>query len=440
MTYKARSKSRQAGVATLIVTIVLLALLTVTVLVVSQSVLLEIRTSSNTTRDKEALSRAQAAAEYGAMARLEDSSIVSGSIALPLPAGKSTFFEIVSAGGGDISATGYDTAEDDSAYRQVWEDYGIYTIGDVGDIPPLMAGGNFPPNGTFSIVANPNGGGSGVSVSAWTDTASGASGTWQTCNLDEYLYQGSNAGKTKTAFPNVGDGYEVCDDCNCKATDITHLCDAADVTNASDCPDIVDSTDSCIPNVFENLFNSVNITYSGCSGDETNAAGKGDGYESATDFLDDDSITIEIDSCNPSDLNSSSGEGDFPHGMPILWYKGSSNCDINQQVGTYEKPVVLVSQADTKINANAKFFGFLMVFHNCYDDADGECDASVPVPTITANGGAKIYGSLMVSKDVNLPTGGLTVIYAPNVEKALTNDGEGWEGLARVPGSWRDYE
>ncbi len=78
---------------------------------------------------------------------------------------------------------------------------------------PLMVAGGTSIGGTFTVVANPNGGGPGVPLSVWSDQAVGGSGSWQTChqgdfsggscstNLSDKINIGSDIKASDPAFP-----------------------------------------------------------------------------------------------------------------------------------------------------------------------------------------------------------------------------------------------
>ncbi|MDD3529530.1 MAG: pilus assembly PilX N-terminal domain-containing protein [Gallionellaceae bacterium] len=53
--------------------------------------------------------------------------------------------------------------------------------------PPLMGAGNVPLNGTFNVVANPNGGGRGVPVSLWSKSVvDDPQGSAKTCHAEDF--------------------------------------------------------------------------------------------------------------------------------------------------------------------------------------------------------------------------------------------------------------
>jgi hypothetical protein len=180
----------ERGAATLLVTVILLALITLVTVYIAKLGLLEVKTGANANRAKEALHHAQGGLDYGALMYLDQgSSFAAGSINV---GGTSVAVSGVSSGSiYTLTATG--ESVDGTGAAVVKEGYGRIPVANFGELPPLMSNGNFPPNGDFEIVANPNGGGTGVPVSAWVKSASGAlTGSWSTCNVDEFLNEGTN--------------------------------------------------------------------------------------------------------------------------------------------------------------------------------------------------------------------------------------------------------
>ena len=61
---------------------------------------------------------------------------------------------------------------------------------------PLVTKSTFPPTGTAEVVGNPNGGGIGVPLTSWINdnpacppaTPIVSSGTWQTCEMQEWYH------------------------------------------------------------------------------------------------------------------------------------------------------------------------------------------------------------------------------------------------------------
>jgi Tfp pilus assembly protein PilX len=65
--------------------------------------------------------------------------------------------------------------------------------GNPGGPPPMMGAGNIPLNGTFNVVANPNGGGQGVPVSIWSKSViDDPQGAAKTCHAEDYVGGCSN--------------------------------------------------------------------------------------------------------------------------------------------------------------------------------------------------------------------------------------------------------
>ncbi|MGB0205674.1 MAG: pilus assembly PilX family protein [Neptuniibacter sp.] len=396
----------QKGAATLLVTVILLALITLVTVYITKLGLLEVKTGANANRAKEALHHAQAGLDYGALRYLDEgSSFTSGALAV---GGTSVAITAVVSGSlYTISATGI--SEDGTGTAVVQEGYGRVPIVDFGELPPLMSNGNFPPGGTFSIVGNPNGGGTGVPVSAWVaSSATVGVASWQTCNMDEFLYEGTNSSQTQSE---QDDGFIRCDTCRCQQATNT-LCEAGDVTNPADCIDIVQQTD--IPDTFENTFGVASTawaSYKAAAADETIAC---------------------------DDLNSSVGEqfyiGDKQGQLPLVWITGNCSIPANTQVGSYDYPIILVVHGNLTMNSNSTFFGIMFSFSDIYTTTPAESF------NITINGSPTVYGVILVNSNVNLPTGSFTLVYSQNILEKLSNavDDDKYI-IGRRSGSWTDF-
>ncbi|GGC03733.1 hypothetical protein GCM10011352_32450 [Marinobacterium zhoushanense] len=423
----------QHGAVTLIVAIVLLALLTITVLTVSRLTTLELKTSANTNRAKEAFHVAQGGLDYGAMKYVEDPSAwtPNGNTTISIPASSATEASVsVTVSGGYATVTGVGESPDQTGSATIEEKYGIVPLIDTGELPPLMAGGNFPPSGSFTIVTNPNGGGDGVPVSAWVknSTTQGVA-SWQTCNLDEYLNEGNNATRTKDST------YEwICEQCTCQQAD-NHLCEAeSGVDPADNCSDVV--ADSCVPDSFENLF-GVNV-YT-----DSDACLTARGLSAPDTGVDPTAWTIyrtlgmqygvECD-----DLDASTGDmfysgGAYDGELPLIWIEG--DCDIKgKTIGSPDAPFILVVHGDVTANGGTTFYGILFAFTDIYTGTDSD-DFGISI-----TGTAKFYGSILVNGDVDLPTGSFTLVYVKSLLENFANSGGKFDSLARFPGSWTDLK
>ncbi|WP_432696815.1 PilX N-terminal domain-containing pilus assembly protein [Marinobacterium sp. YM272] len=416
---------REGGAATLIVAIVLLALLTLTVLTVAGLTMLELKTGANTNRAKEAFHVAQGGLDYGAMKYVEDASAwtPSGTTSVAIPASGATEAQVsvvVSGGYATVTATG--ESPDQTGSATITERYGTVPLLGSGELPPLMANGNIPINGSFSIVTNPNGGGEGVPVSGWAKTADkNGTGSWDTCNLDEFLYAGGNADEKAKEDSDVAEW--VCDDCKCSNVPADEkLCDSKAVVDAWECDDIV--AEPCAPDTFENLF-GVNVATNPCGSDSgvTPSA-----WQEYRDLGMQYGVTC-------GDLDEDIGDMFYSGGahegeMPLIWIEG--NCKLPTRVGKEEAPIILVIHGDVTANANIVMYGILFAFSDIYTATPKE-DYGIKL-----TGTATVYGVVMVNGTAEQVTGTYTLVYSNDLLDKLTNDGEGFDELARFPGSWTD--
>lgn len=405
-----RNTTCQKGAATLLVTVILLALITLVSIYITKLGLLEAKTGANANRAKEALHHAQAGLDYGALMYLDQgSSFASGSLSV---GGTSVAVSgVVSGSLYTLTATG--ESVDGTGEAVVQEGYGRIPVVDFGELPPLMSNGNFPPNGDFEIVANPNGGGTGVPVSAWVKAASGAlTGSWSTCNVDEFLNEGTNnSGPAEDSKDPQSDGFTLCNNCKCSQAE-NPLCDTSIATSSpSDCSDIVE--DSNIPDTFQNTF-----------GIDPNLW---------ADYR--DSVADQTVECG--DLNSSVGERFYEGGekagqLPLIWITGDCNIPANTQVGSYDYPIILVVHGDLQLSSNTVFFGIAFAFSDIYSASEDN--------DITINGGAIVYGVILVNTDVNLPTGTFVIVYSQNILEKLSNVvNDDKYIIGRRSGSWTDF-
>ena len=433
----AHSLRRQRGAATLIVVVVLMALLTLVVLTLTGLTTYELKTSSNMNRSKEALANAQAGLDYAAMKYLAAGSTFSETFSVPSGAADSVEVNVtVSTVSGAVEINSSSTSRDELASATVNEKYGKYSIFDFGDLPPLMAGGNFPPSGTFSIVAKPNGGGTGVPVSAWVkNSTTQGTASWQTCSYDEFLYDGTNDG---ASYSPETDGFVVCPTCKCQQASTT-ICEASNGFEPSSCPDVV--ADTCVPDTFETLFGDNVFDDSSISDGSGTACGSAGSvvpeewkkYE--TDFGDLFSCA-DLPGLTGTEVKAktagASPNPDDP--LPLVWIKGDCSIPANSTVGSYSSPFILVVHGDLTINSNSTVFGIVFAFSDIYSPGANEDN------DITINGSPTVYGSILVNGNVDLPTGSFTLVYAEGILDDLGGgDGEGFEGLARFRGSWKDY-
>lgn len=424
----------ERGAATLLVTVILLALITLVTVYITKLGLLEVKTGANANRAKEALHHAQGGLDYGALMYLDQgSSFASAAISL-----NGTSVSISSTVSGSIytlSATG--ESLDGTGSETVQEGYGRFPLLGFGKLPPLMSNGSYTPTGSISIIANPNGGGNGVPVSAWV-ASDAVSGSWQTCNVDEWLQEDTGGWVIKDE--GTDDEFILCASCDCQQVaqiDEEGLCwDQMDggLTSLDQCEDIV--VDTSIPDVFWNLFGVCvaeviigGVTY--CEGPDANYDNEWEAvkFSAGEIFTDCD----DFKAAGPTNI----GKQFYDAGrLPLIWIEDAGGCNPDN-VGSYEYPVILVQEGgELTLNGNSGHFGIFFAFTDIYPTPPA---ASSDYTTMKLVGGAHVYGSLLTNTDVGLPAGSFTLVYSESVLKKISTIGDSEQyGIGRRSGSWSD--
>jgi len=209
--------------------------------------------------------------------------------------------------------------------------------------------------GTFSIVADPNGGGKGVPISAWVSTfdTSGGLGSWQTCQLDAFL---DNSGDICSEKLTDQDSWQHCD-CGDEK-----LSESGDVNH-----DIVKADPSTFP--------SSVLTYL---------------FPNFSTFADIWGIADEK-------LTTCTGLQGLASGWTttkIVAVNGDCTMPANSIIGSRSGPMILVVNGVLTINANSDFYGI-----------------ALGLDEVTLNGGVNVHGSLLAEDSTKLTTGGYTQVY-----------------------------
>lgn len=341
----------------------------------------------------------------------------------PASSTATSLFTLVSRG----SVTG------EGASATVSETIGTFRIINLSpNIPPVMAAGTITGLGSSTIVGNPNAGGFGVPLSIWArNDFDGSGGSWQTCQLDEYLRSSlasvTMVGKQK----NVA----TCESCNCTAGNT--------LSSASMTPregvDVLDSLNSDggkalagSPYVFPcDMFQYVLGVQARTDSDgdgvcETVKTSDGDpAIADATEWL---TANAQIQTC--SQLNDQS--------KGLVWIQGpcTGGDALSNQIGSPDNPIILVVDGDVKFNTSVRFFGVIFMrytgtnFLACVNTGSG-CPELQP-----GGGGAKIYGSVVMEGGGKI-NGTVDVIYEPQLVQ-IFNKSPGNNRFAGLPGSWSD--
>lgn len=109
----------------------------------------------------------------------------------------------------------------------------------------------------------------------------------------------------------------------------------------------------------------------------------------------------------------------------LYWYKDTSECALGTVIGSLSDPVVLVSDGPVKLAAKAQFFGIIYV-----RDTSGVEDL------LRAAGGGQVYGSVILEGDAKM-TGTPQIIYNKAVLQNVRNS-PNFLRYGPVPGSWSD--
>lgn len=257
---------------------------------------------------------------------------------------------------------------------------------------PMISAGDIGFSGNFSVVTNPNGGGTGVPLTAWSKSDITITGSPSTCQLDEFLSTGS-AYDTQT--DGNGNTITMCASCTCPTS-------GALSKNGVEGIDILDidgntgankDTTNFPPDMFEYIFGVKTADYAEVKKEAT--------------------VIANCDGLN----TSSSG---------LYWVTG--NCQPAGDVGSFAGPVTVIVEGDSKINSNNYFFGMMFAF------------STNPAATLNLdlNGTPTFYGAIMTNAKISLSNGNYKMRFDVNVLKNMSLN-PGARGLAKIPGSWADY-
>jgi type II secretory pathway pseudopilin PulG len=407
--------SRQRGVS-LVVTLVLVVLLSLLALYGAGVLILDTRSAANDYRAKEALAAAEAGLDQGysllsinrrlikavgldlnndgdaadanesgwtactsgtttapcVAIRSDDRGnwsylTINAALAIAPTQGSFTLFLMTPSSGDSNRLTFFIVAQGlsaDSSSRAIAKQGAYFYPLILGEVDtPLAAANNIPLSGNYSIITNSNGGGSGVPVTAWSDSAITPGGSFASCHLGEFSGGACPSGDALSKNGLTG-------------------------------PDLVGSDPDFPPDLFQFLFGVAESDY----------------------------VQIKNQATVSADCSglSSASEG-------IQWVTG--DCNPPGQVGSADRPVLLVVEGDTTLNAGDQFYGLLYMF-----------DPAGTVPRLISNGNAHLHGAIIAHDGVDLQlTGGFVLEYDAAVLGALSRNTSS-RGLTRLPGSWSDVQ
>lgn len=414
---------RQRGAAVLVISVILLIAVTLVVIYAARVGLQDQRISGNQYRHKQAFSAAEAGLEYAASYLRANAILHNGNAAdgWNTCAGNQTLFPcningaeqvLGTVNGGTITssvpsvagvsaflvktaddatvALGVGTSDDNTANSVVQASYAVRNLIVPGQLPPLMMpSGNL--TGSFTVVPNPNGGGPGVPISVWStdDALATATGSWQTCDHESYRDGG-------VCMDIKGDG------------------DTGDDWQACSCTDFRSDKDNIgldiVTYPVANFPTSPFVYVFGEEGD--NPAELQAEIKSIAE-----SEGLLLPNCNNLQASFSGLTG-----SALVWVEGDCSIGAGSEVGSRNKPIVLVVEGDIKTNGGAEVWGIL-----------------VGLGGFQLNGGPVFHGSAIAENTGDLTNGTYDQVYDEDVFANIT-DPEINSILTRLQYSWRDFE
>lgn len=115
----------------------------------------------------------------------------------------------------------------------------------------------------------------------------------------------------------------------------------------------------------------------------------------------------------------------------LYWIEGDCSISNNTQAGSPLEPVlIVVDEGDLQLNGGATIYGLIFSFDNPDKAGSGG--------TVQYNGSNRVIGALIADHTVDLPNGNFTIRYEEKVLETLF-EMTGGRGLGKRPGTWLDY-
>lgn len=413
---------RQQGVATLMVTVILLVALTIILLFSARVGIFDQRMSGNEARYKEAFAIAEAGLDFssqhfarqfhglsdatssaqwvtiiantnGLGARVPNGS-TSTSTSTP-PYFLATITNSGTSFGGipifSVSSTGRGADGTGTATIQRQFTFAHAFGGKIPDVPIIVAGA-VGTGGNFNVVANPNSGGPGIPVSIWSNDTITTSAGSATCHMQ--FYDGNNAqcSNPSGSVENITFGQN-------PATALT--------AHDGDFPDLLPND----PNFPTDLFNFMfGVPRADWAVKKAEAASYGQ----------------VVDSCAPVVAAGTDAGKTFP----LWWVTGDCAISGGPVLGSIADPIILVvDDHELRITGGAQINGIVYLFDNPDDAA---------TPEAALGGTTEIIGSFVSDMGGSAMSGSYAVVYNPDVVESFLKGGNNYT-FSYVPGSWRDF-
>ena len=308
-----------------------------------------------------------------------------------IPSGINMAIRLVSTG----------TADDGSAEAVIMQTLANVEPGGGPPGVPIMSFNALSPTGNINIVANPNGGGVGVPTSIWSrqlvDIETPGAGSVATCELEEFMATHDSSFWSSWTDAD-GVVYQTCDSCVCPDKESEGALSHPQSTEpARKYFDIVDQDPAFPDDVFEYYFGVARTE-----------------YQQVRDAA--DTVLANCSSVGPS-LRG------------LVWVDGE--CDLQgKEVGSATAPVALVTTKGVKLNSNSIMYGVLIITD---PDIPPEDQAIYSIP-VSLNGGAVIYGAVIIDPGAVIFNGGFTVVYIKDILTKI----DPLVILGNLSGSWSD--
>lgn len=339
--------------------------------------------------------------------------------------------------------------------------------------PPVIASGSVDITGGLQLVTNPNAGGPGVPVSVWTRKDVSKTGTPNTCYADEFFRFGAK----NNAPPGFEGGTITCDTCQCDGDKSLSYDKSGNVQDEG--IDILDVEGNSTVNGDGINYNvrSDALSYPLCefppdlfghvfgtqawSDEDQDCFAEVKVMQPFTNPNTGVEVTIGADEAflysfaekiiNPSVAGQPlmTPEQAWSGGYPTSTLSGliwcQSNCDVgsNTQLGTPDKPVVLVIDGSAQIQG--RVFGLVFIRSTAggtLTPAAGYTFNATEVGSggnavLDMNAGAIVYGAMVVQGKVDKANGTAAIVHDDNVLSAI-GDNPNNNRYASLPGAWND--
>ena len=418
-----RTQFKQKGIASILVTVVILVAATIMVTFANRSIIFDIRSSANEARQKEAFSIAESGLNF-AFEKLEQnfrtsydgSSSANAATSLATILANSQVSTKTKVDGSNASSTeaGFTVTITDSGVS--FGGIPIYTVvatgttadgtgtaiahrqvtmvnafsGSTPDVPVIVAGA-VGTSGNFNIVANPNGGDvPGAPVSIWTNDTITASSSSATCHTQ--FYTGGQCSNPSGNAENITRGTN-------PSTAITAYSSAY--------PDLLPNSSSFPSDLFNFMFGLP----------KTNWEAK--------------KIEVENKNQTATSCTSVTTAGTAAGATyPIWWVTG--DCALNGgTIGSEDDPVILIiDDGEFSAQGNTKVYGVVYLFNN---------PSTSGTPSAQLGGTMEIEGAFVSDVGGNAMQGSYSVVYNPTLMGKYSSSGSSYS-FSVIPNTWRDFQ